>query len=370
MADENRRAAIAILRALKGYDLNIHICFRQWGISNGIIFGKYFKHPPLYYDPKTKDDFISSLILIQKKIGNYTLLNIYCEILLEWAVLEKAYLLQNGIIVPTVDFEKFILIFDKENFLNLCKQYSINVPAKGQYITSKFQQKFVIGPKIPVNSPYVLKRPLPIENKKSFALLSKMELDLDKHFVLEYITGPSIYYCAYYKSGEKKLSFTQINLHQQPNGYSIIKAASYELPSFIISKIDIMFGSIEWDGVVMVEMKKAMTSGTYYAIEATSRFWGTLQLSIDNGVNFPAALLGLNIHDCLPEHDMGYIWYNGYLKGIFLKMKTKSNFKKYNINSGEIIYHDVWFRKDSIFHFFAEPIIFIFITLKGWFKSK
>jgi predicted ATP-grasp superfamily ATP-dependent carboligase len=366
MADANSRAAIATIRALDGYDLNLFISFNSISISNKIVFHRYLKHPPLNHCNKTKDDFISSLISIREKIGDYILLP-YGEKLLRWAISEKDFLSLNGVIIPTVNLEKYELISDKESFANLCRKYSIDVPVNKKYDKTKFKNKFVIKPKKLLNDSHVLQNPILIENEKSFNNLNKMDLDLDMHFVQEYIDGPSIYYCAYYKCGKNELYFTQINYRQQPNGKSVIKAAPHELPSDIVSKIDDMFQAIGWDGVVMVEVKKDLISHKYYAIEANPRFWGPLQLSIDNGINFPAALLGFQIKNSTNEKNSGYIWFAGYIYSIVIKLNTNTDVQRFqNENKNKIHYKDVWLRYDTFLYFFLEIVISILSVIKNY----
>ena|SRR5579859_2582752 len=45
--------------------------------------------------------------------------------------------------------------------------------------------------------------------------------------------------------------------------------------------------STEWHGVAMVEFKVDTASGVPYLMEVNGRFWGSLQLAIDAGVDFP-----------------------------------------------------------------------------------
>jgi predicted ATP-grasp superfamily ATP-dependent carboligase len=47
----------------------------------------------------------------------------------------------------------------------------------------------------------------------------------------------------------------------------------------------------DWQGVAMVELKMDAATGTPYLMEVNGRFWGSLQLAIDAGVDFPALLV-------------------------------------------------------------------------------
>jgi predicted ATP-grasp superfamily ATP-dependent carboligase len=48
---------------------------------------------------------------------------------------------------------------------------------------------------------------------------------------------------------------------------------------------------LEWDGAAMVEFKIDARTGAAYIMEINGRFWGSLQLAIDAGVDFPALLV-------------------------------------------------------------------------------
>lgn len=45
-----------------------------------------------------------------------------------------------------------------------------------------------------------------------------------------------------------------------------------------------------WDGVAMVELKRDLDNGGWRVMEINGRFWGSLQLAVDSGVDFPALL--------------------------------------------------------------------------------
>jgi hypothetical protein len=48
-----------------------------------------------------------------------------------------------------------------------------------------------------------------------------------------------------------------------------------------------------WDGIAMIEYKVDAATGEPYLMEINGRFWGSLQLAIDAGVDFPALLVAL-----------------------------------------------------------------------------
>jgi len=63
-----------------------------------------------------------------------------------------------------------------------------------------------------------------------------------------------------------------------------------------------------WSGVAMVEYKRDSSTGQAYLMEVNGRFWGSLQLAIDSGVDFPrilvACALGQESHQSQPSQQM------------------------------------------------------------------
>jgi predicted ATP-grasp superfamily ATP-dependent carboligase len=49
--------------------------------------------------------------------------------------------------------------------------------------------------------------------------------------------------------------------------------------------------SLRWSSVAMVEFRRDSRTGTSYLMEVNGRFWGSVQLAIDAGVNFPEILV-------------------------------------------------------------------------------
>ena len=55
-----------------------------------------------------------------------------------------------------------------------------------------------------------------------------------------------------------------------------------------------------WRGAAMVEFKEDARTGTPYLMEVNGRFWGSLQLAIDAGVDFPAILVAAALGEPRP----------------------------------------------------------------------
>jgi hypothetical protein len=51
-----------------------------------------------------------------------------------------------------------------------------------------------------------------------------------------------------------------------------------------------LLDALEWEGVAMVEYKRDHRTGRHFLMEINPRFWGSLQLAVDSGVDFPSYL--------------------------------------------------------------------------------
>jgi len=81
-------------------------------------------------------------------------------------------------------------------------------------------------------------------------------------------------------------------LREKPpaGGVSVYRESIVPDPDLLDRSIALLhkFG---WEGVAMVEYKQQTSSGRLYLMEVNGRFWGSLQLAIDAGVDFPVLLL-------------------------------------------------------------------------------
>jgi len=103
----------------------------------------------------------------------------------------------------------------------------------------------------------------------------------------EKIEGDGYGFFAFYKKGKCKNYFIHRRLREYPpsGGYSV--AAEGVKDEVVKAQGMKILDHLEWDGVAMVEFKKCSNDNTYKLLEINPKFWGSLDLSIANGVNFP-----------------------------------------------------------------------------------
>ncbi len=91
---------------------------------------------------------------------------------------------------------------------------------------------------------------------------------------------------AIYDNGKPVAFFSHQRLREKPpwGGVSVL-SESTEVDPVLLKHAKSLLDAANWHGVAMVEFK--VDGSTPYLMEINTRFWGSLQLAIDAGVDFP-----------------------------------------------------------------------------------
>jgi predicted ATP-grasp superfamily ATP-dependent carboligase len=95
-----------------------------------------------------------------------------------------------------------------------------------------------------------------------------------------------------------------------PSGGVSVLRESIALPKSMVDATLKLLQGVKWHGVAMVEFKVDAATQRPLLMEINGRFWGSLQLAIDAGLNFPLHLLNMAMGrgETIPE--------NGYRVGV------------------------------------------------------
>lgn len=108
--------------------------------------------------------------------------------------------------------------------------------------------------------------------------------------VQEYIAGDGYGFYGLAAEGELRAYFMHRRLHEvPPSGGPSAMAMSYR-DAALKDLGERFFAATHWNGVAMVEFKRSRRDGQFYLIEVNPKFWGSLDLSIAAGVDFPFLL--------------------------------------------------------------------------------
>lgn len=135
-------------------------------------------------------------------------------------------------------------------------------------------------------------------------LLSQMRTqpELQYPFTLQRIVGgEGVGIFALCNRGEVRILFAHARLREKPpwGGVSVLREATPVDPQ-AARHATTLLGALGWHGVAMVEFKRDLDTGVPQLMEINGRFWGSLQLAIDAGVNFPVHAVHLWLGQPVP----------------------------------------------------------------------
>jgi len=106
------------------------------------------------------------------------------------------------------------------------------------------------------------------------------------------VRGPGLGVFLLRWDGRTVAAFAHRRIREKPpqGGVSVYRE-SVALPGPLLRHAERLLDAYDFRGVAMVEFKEDAATGTPYLMEVNARFWGSLQLAIDAGVDFPALLL-------------------------------------------------------------------------------
>lgn len=145
----------------------------------------------------------------------------------------------------------------------------------------------------------------------------------------EYIQGQGQGVFVACNKGHRVASFAHKRLREKPpsGGVSVLSESTLPDPK-MLELSDRLLSEYDWHGVAMIEFK-VTDDGTPYLMEINTRFWGSLQLAIDSGVDFPHILYKIATTGekmVTPEIQTGrrLRWLLGDLDRLYICLKSPS----------------------------------------------
>lgn len=126
--------------------------------------------------------------------------------------------------------------------------------------------------------------------------------------VQKMIHGEGIGLFALYREGTPQRIFLHRRLLEKPpsGGISVL-CESVAGERAVVDHGLRLLNALRWHGIAMVEFKKESETGTPYLMEVNARLWGSLQLAVSSGIDFPYEMLRLARGEALPERNPDYI---------------------------------------------------------------
>jgi predicted ATP-grasp superfamily ATP-dependent carboligase len=108
------------------------------------------------------------------------------------------------------------------------------------------------------------------------------------------IVGPGVGVFVLIDEGELVAAFSHRRIREKPpsGGVSVYRESTLLDPDLLERSLALL-KAFDWQGVAMVEYKLDASTGEPYLMEINGRLWGSLQLAVDSGVDFPRLMVDL-----------------------------------------------------------------------------
>lgn len=211
----------------------------------------------------------------------------------------------NAARLPFAHLEQVMSLADKWRLIQLAQDLGIGHPRSDYYESAEALDRAIMAG---LSFPVVVK---PTQSRRWLGdrwlatsvhvahsidelshLLQHKEYLRDFPFMLqEFIPGHGAGIFALYNHGKPVVFFAHQRLREKPprGGVSVL-SRSAPLDAALVETATRLLDAAQWHGVAMIEFK-VTPEGKPYLMEVNTRFWGSLQLAIDAGVDFPALLL-------------------------------------------------------------------------------
>ena len=304
VTDGEERSALAIVRSLGRATHHVYVCSRSGHSLAGA--SRYALADVRTSDPlQDPDGFAEQVAAVAHRIGADIVIPVSEASLL--AVLGNSDLFE-GTIVPFPEETVFRRVCDKRAVLVAARELGIATPEQhtlrepdelARLIASgQLQWPVVIKPSRSVVSDPTRRSKVGVSYAADAQELRTQVANCPRAayplLLQQRIVGPGIGVFLLRWNDRTVAAFSHRRLREKPpSGGVSVYAESIALDSTLLAHAEALLAHFAWRGVAMVEFKIDRATGTPYLMEINGRFWGSLQLAIAAGVDFPLQLCAL-----------------------------------------------------------------------------
>ena len=252
-------------------------------------FSRYGKHIFYYPDPIDQEAFEYYVKRISDKLGIKVIIPVAQR---TTYALSKAKTKLKHLVIPLPNFESFNIAWSKKQTLQLASE--LNIPSPKTTLIDSYSDLanhdfhfplvvkgvFGSGQVTYVNDMQGL--------EKSVAAFYQEQGEYP--LIQERIYGSGYGFFALFNKGYPRAIFMHKRIREYPatGGMSTCAESVYEAK--LLEYGLRLLKALDWHGVAMVEFKKDIQDRQFKIMEINPRFWGSLDLSIASGVDFPYLL--------------------------------------------------------------------------------
>jgi len=301
VTDGEERATLAVVRSLGRAGYHVFVCSPRRNPLAGA--SRYCRGCATVPHPLDEPDSFSAAVeRLLQQWGIVILLPITEASILALLPVRERF---GGVTVPLPPLDCFRRVCDKAHVLSEASDIGIAVPNERR-LMSPAERRYL--------APAELDFPLVIKPVRSVACFNSrrvkvgvrhaadweaLQVQLDRVSAAAYplllqrrVIGPGIGVFLLIWDGELRALFAHRRIREKPpsGGVSVLRE-SIPADVTLVKRSQALLNRLGWQGMAMVEYKLEAATGKAFLMEVNGRFWGSLQLAIDAGVDFPVLLV-------------------------------------------------------------------------------
>jgi predicted ATP-grasp superfamily ATP-dependent carboligase len=341
--DGNQRSALAATRSLGTQGIDVIV-----GAEEGRSLAsssRYCRSSFSYPSPDSDAQAFLHAVLETSRQCDRSVLFPMTDVTVNEILLNRT-LFPINVLIPFSDHFRYDALSDKEKLFRQARKLAIPMPetlfssdftsrdaliseavkmgfplvVKAAHSRERLSGKYVASSATYANDPDELK-----------TVLGRTPYDQLRCLVQKRIRGPGIGIFLLARHGDVLAGFAHRRIREKPpsGGVSVL-CESIHPPTEALDAASRLIAAIGWHGVAMVEFKLDSEENRPKLIEVNARFWGSLNLAIRAGVDFPFLLYRLALGKSV-EGPAGYRigvksrWELGDLDHLLIRLKRDQN---------------------------------------------
>jgi predicted ATP-grasp superfamily ATP-dependent carboligase len=298
VTDGDQRAALAITRSLGRRDVSVLVGAEQSVslASSSKYCVRHVTYPSPYRHPEAFDRFL--LDFVERKRVDIV---VPVTDVTTYLLARNRDAVEQHCAVAAPPFEAFDLVADKSRLLQRAARCGIAIPRTHvvdgvpglKAVLTQIEYPAVVKPvrsRIPTDLGWLSGAVHYAHSEPDLLHLYRTVDYLACHpsLIQERIVGPGAGLFVLCDRGRLLAAFAHRRLREKPpsGGVSVL-CESAALDPQLRDQAMRLLGPLGWHGVAMLEYKQDRRTGRAFLMEVNGRFWGSLQLAVDVGVDFP-----------------------------------------------------------------------------------
>lgn len=301
VTDGEERSALAVVRSLGRAGHEVHVCSAGGRSLAGR--SRHARSDHAVPDPLSNPEaFVRAVADRVATLGAGVLLPV-TDASIPPILLDED--LVSAVTVPFPSFASYRAVSDKVRLIDAARGVGLKAP-RSRRVDAKEDLDAVSTDGLA--APYVLKPARSVVGEGERQLKTSVAYAEDRNCLLtrlralpseafpvlvqEFVrgTGEGVFLLRW--EGATLAAFAHRRIREKPpsGGVSVYRE-SVPAPRELVAASERLLDAFDWRGVAMVEYRRSEATGRPYLMEVNGRFWGSLQLAVDAGVDFPRLLV-------------------------------------------------------------------------------